>query len=276
MPIRLNDLDVVSKVVGLSSALTVPCSAILILSILLVPGTAWAVQAEDAEHDIDTVMKTIDELYRSESSYSDVEMEIVTPNWQRTLRMRVWTEGMDKTFIRIDAPKKEEGLGTLRIDNEMWNYLPKTNKIMKIPPSMMMGSWMGSDFTNDDLVSEFTYLEDYTCEWTTVPSPDPEVLYIKCIPKEGVPVVWGYLVMALRRADYIPLWETYYDEKDRPMRRMEFSDVRLYGERLLPGTMAVIPQNKEGHKTVVRYLTAEFDVELEGDVFSLRNLRSPK
>ncbi|MCK4305000.1 MAG: outer membrane lipoprotein-sorting protein [Candidatus Eisenbacteria sp.] len=79
-------------------------------------------------------------------------MEIVTPHWQRTLVMKVWTEGMDKTFIRILAPRKEKGVGTLRIGNEMWNYLPKTNKVMKISPSMMMGSWMGSDFTNDDLV----------------------------------------------------------------------------------------------------------------------------
>jgi outer membrane lipoprotein-sorting protein len=235
-----------------------------------------AVGAQESTHDVDTIMKRIDELYRSESSYSVVEMEIVTPNYERTLRMRVWTEGMDRTFVRIDAPKKEQGMGTLRIDNEMWNYLPKTNKVMKVPPSMMMGSWMGSDFTNDDLVNEFTYREDYTCEWATVESPQPEVLYIKCIPREGVPVVWGHLVMALRESDYIPLWERYYDEKGRPMRRIEFSDIRHYNDRLLPGTMSVIPENKEGHKTVMRYETAEFDVGIDGDVFSLRNLRSAK
>lgn len=235
-----------------------------------------AAAGEEINHDIDEVMRRIDELYRSESSYSDVEMEIVTPHWQRTLRMRVWTKGMDKTFVRIDSPKKEEGVGTLRIGNEMWNYLPKTNKIMKVPPSMMMGSWMGSDFTNDDLVSEFTYLEDYTCEWATVDSPKPGLLYIKCTPLEGVPVVWGYLITAVREEDYIPLWEEYYDEKGRLMRTMVFSDVRLYGRRLLPSTMEVIPENKEGHKTILRYTDAVFDTEVEGDVFSLRNLRSPE
>jgi len=239
-------------------------------------GAPCAARAEAPRPDIATVMKTIDELYRSESSYSEVSMDIVTPHYERTLTMRVWTEGMDKTFIRIDSPKKEEGMGTLRIHDEMWNFLPKTNKVMKVPPSMMMGSWMGSDFTNDDLVSEFTYLDDYTCQWAEVDDPQPDVLYIKCIPNDGVPVVWGYLIMAVRASDYIPLWERYYDEKGRHVRRMEYSDVRRFGERLLPSTMTVIPENKEGHKTVIRYETAQFDAGVDSDVFSLRNLRSPK
>jgi len=232
----------------------------------------WA--AEAGGHDLSEIMKTMDELYRSESSYSDVEMEIVTPNWQRTLVMESWTQGMDKTFIRIVSPKKEKGMGTLRIGNEMWNYLPKTNKVMKIPPSMMMGSWMGSDFTNDDIVSEVTYLEDYTYEWADVGDAQEGVLYIKCVPKEGVPVVWGHFVLAVREADYIPVWEKYYDEKGRLMRTLLFSDVRQFGKRTLPATMEMIPENKEGHKTVVRYTNATFDEGVDDDIFSLRYLRS--
>jgi hypothetical protein len=156
----------------------------------------------------------------------------------------------------------------------MWNYLPKTNKVMKIPPSMMMGSWMGSDFTNDDIVSEVTYLDDYTYEWADVADAEEGLLYIKCVPKEGVPVVWGHFVLAVRKTDYIPVWEKYYDEKDRLMRTLLFSDVRQFGERTLPATMEMIPENKEGHKTVVRYTNARFDEDVDNDIFSLRYLRS--
>jgi outer membrane lipoprotein-sorting protein len=239
---------------------------------------AWqnSLPAQQPAHDIVEIMTRMDELYRSESSYSEVEMNIVTPNWQRTLNMKIWTQGMDKTFIRILSPKKEKGMGTLRIGNEMWNYLPKTNKIMKIPPSMMMGSWMGSDFTNDDLVEEFTYIDDYTVEWARIESPEDGVLYIKAIPREDLPVVWGHLVMAVRESDYIPLWEKYYDEKGRLMRTLVFSDVQDYSGRLLPSTMKVIPENKEGHSTEVRYTSAVFDRDIEEDIFSLRNLRSPQ
>lgn len=229
-----------------------------------------------SENDIDNILKKMDDLYRSESSRSHVVMEVVTPRWERTLEMTVWTEGEDKTFIRIHEPRKEKGMGTLRIENEMWNYLPKTNKVMKIPPSMMMGSWMGSDFTNDDIVAEITYLKDYTYQWTEVESPEEGVVYIKLTPKEGVPVVWGYLVMAVRENDLLPVWERYYDEKDRLMRTMVFSDIRQFGTRTLPSTMEVVPANKEGHRTTVRYDQCEFDAPLEDDIFTLRNLRSPR
>jgi hypothetical protein len=147
---------------------------------------------------------------------------------------------------------------------------------MKIPPSMMMGSWMGSDFTNDDIVAEITYLKDYTYDWTEVDSPEDGVSYIKLTPKDGVPVVWGYLVMAVRTSDLLPVWERYYDEKDRLMRTMVFTDIKQFGSRTLPSTMEIIPANKEGHRTTVRYEQCEFDVPLEDDIFTLRNLRSQR
>ncbi len=117
-----------------------------------------------AEEPVPTVQELIDEvdkLLRSESSYGDVEMTIVTPNWERTLRMDMWTRGMDETFVRVTSPAKDAGMATLRVDTEMWNYFPKIDKVMKIPSSMMMGSWMGSDFTNDDIVKESSLLDDY-------------------------------------------------------------------------------------------------------------------
>jgi len=252
-----------------AASLGLPWLAVMLLGIA-------PAAAQNSAHDIDTVIKKIDELYRSESSYSEVEMEIVTPRWQRKLELNIWTEGMQKTLIRILSPRKEEGMGTLRIGNEMWNYLPKTNKVMKIPPSMMMGSWMGSDFTNDDLVDEISYLEDYTYGWAEIAGPQEGVLYIKAVPNEGVPVVWGHLIIAIRETDYLPVWERYYDEKDKLMRTMVFSDVRRFGSRTLPSTMEVIPENKDGHKTVVRYKSAEFDIPVKSDIFSLRNLRSPR
>ena len=248
----------------------------MILAVFTVVLSGAALGADGAEPDIEQILKKMDALYRSETSYSEVVMDIVTPRWQRTLEMTVWTEGEDKTFIRIHSPRKEAGMGTLRIENEMWNYLPKTNKVMKIPPSMMMGSWMGSDFTNDDIVNEITYLDDYTYEWTTVDSPEDGVVYIKLTPKENVAVVWGYLVMAVRESDVLPLWERYYDEKNRLMRTMNFLDVRKFGARTVPSTMEVIPANKEGQRTTVRYTEAQFDVPPEDGIFTLRNLRSPR
>jgi outer membrane lipoprotein-sorting protein len=224
--------------------------------------------------DIDRIIREVDQLYRSQSSYSQLEMEIVTPHWQRTLTMKAWTQGTDKTFIRITAPDKEKGVATLRIKNEMWNYLPKTNKVIKIPPSMMMSSWMGSDFTNDDLVKEFSLFKDFSYQWIPSPPGSEDTIFIRCIPRPDLPVVWGSIETAVRKKDHIPAWQKYYDEKGKLMRTLSYSQVRRFGDRTIPATMEMIPQNKEGHKTVIRYLEIEFDRKIGDEVFSLRNLRA--
>jgi outer membrane lipoprotein-sorting protein len=246
----------------------------VVVSLLLFSIAAAAGDKAAAKTDARDIVKKMDELYRSESSFAVMEMEIITPHWKRTLKMEVWSIGMDKTFIRILLPKKEKGIATLRIENEMWNFLPKTNKVMKIPPSMMMASWMGSDFTNDDLVKEYTFLDDYSFDFTEVENPQEGVVYVKCVPGEGLPIVWGHIVTAVREKDYIPLWAKYYDEKGQLMREIQYKDIKTLGKRTIPAVMELVPTHKEGNKTIVRYLEAQFDIPVDKDVFTLRNLRS--
>lgn len=230
--------------------------------------------AETPQPDIEQIIRSIDDLYRSDSSYSEVQMHIKTPHWERTLKMNVWTQGMDKTFIRITYPPKEKGVATLRIGNEMWNFLPKTNKVMKIPPSMMMSSWMGSDFTNDDLVKEFTFLDDYSFELITPENSEENLLYILFTPKEGRPIVWGKVIAAVRGLDFIPVEEKFYDEKGQLMRVMHFKNIQELGGRTIPSVLELIPLNKEGHATVIEYKAIEFNRKIPEETFSLRNLRS--
>jgi outer membrane lipoprotein-sorting protein len=231
-------------------------------------------QDKDSTLDINKIIREIDQLYRSNSSYAELEMEIVTPHWQRTLAMNGWTIGMDKTFIRITSPKKEQGVSTLRIRNEMWNYLPKTNKVIKVPPSMMMSSWMGSDFTNDDLVKEFSLFEDYHYEQIFPEDAEEGLIYVNCIPREDLPVVWRNVIIVARESDHIPVRQEYYDEEGTLMRVLNYRDVKTFDGRTIPATMEIVPQHKAGHKTIIRYLTLKFDLEIDEDIFSLRNLRS--
>ncbi len=246
---------------------------LLAIVLVIIPVFAAVVHAQ-SRPDLSTVVDRIDKLFRAQTSYAVMEMEITTPHWSRPLKMKAWTEGMDKMLIRILKPQKERGIGTLRIGNQMWNYLPQTNKVIKIPPSMMMGSWMGSDFNNNDLVKEFTFTEDYNFQYTRVDDPRPDTLYIKCTPKPGKPIVWGYVVIAVDRATLIPEWEKFYDEKEKLMRVMNFRDVKTFDGRKIPSVMELIPMNKEGHSTTLRYIEAKFNLPVEDSVFSLRNLRS--
>lgn len=230
-------------------------------------------QASSEELTVDEIVDRMDRLYRSDTSSAEVEMMIVSEHWSRTLNIDMWSEGLDKTFMHIKSPKKDAGIATLRIKNEMWNYLPKINKVMKVPPSMMMSSWMGSDFTNDDLVKESSLREDYDARLIEPEGSDPDNFYVELIPKEDIPIVWAKIVFAVNKENYLPLWEAYYDEKGRKMRLMEFTEPKEFSGRLIPSVLVMSPLNKPEKKTVIKYIKLEFDVELKPDVFTLRNLQ---
>ncbi len=221
------------------------------------------------------IVVSFDELYKSSASYALVEMEITTPHWSRTLKMKTWSLGMEKMLVKILAPKKERGVGTLKIEDEMWNYLPKTNKVIKIPPSMMMSSWMGSDFTNDDLVKEYTLTDDYDMSIFEPPEKKEDYHYVKGIPKKGKAIVWGKIEIAVRKSDLLPVWEKYYDEHGKPVREMLFSEIKTIDKRMIPTVITLIPKTKEGHKTVLRYLDIDYNIRLDSNTFSLRKLREP-
>ena len=219
------------------------------------------------------IIARVDQLYRRDTSYSKVEMTIVTPHWERRLEMEMWTEGMDKSFIHITAPRKEAGMSTLRIDREMWNYFPRIDKVMKVPPSMMMSSWMGSDFTNDDLVKESSMLEDYVAEFAEPEGAEAGFHYIALTPREHTPSVWARIEVAVRKEDLIPRRQVFFDEKGDQVRVMEFREVTRFGELSLPAVVEMAPLRKEGHRTIFRYVEARFDEVLEKGTFTLRNLR---
>jgi hypothetical protein len=223
--------------------------------------------------DVREIVAKIDRLYRQQSSYVVIRMEITTPHWQRTLLLKAWSEGMEKFLARILEPKKEAGIASLKIGTEMWNYLPKIGKVIKIPPSMMMGAWMGSDFTNDDLVKEYTFVDDYS--FRLLPgSGNSEPLLIECIPKPKVPVVWGKIIIGVARDGYLPVFQRYFDEKGQLVREIVFREIKDFGGHRMPSVMEVVSLVKKGNKTVIRYLEADFRTPLPRDVFSLSALQA--
>jgi hypothetical protein len=188
------------------------------------------------------------------------------------MKMQVWTEGLKKTFITILSPLKDKGVSTLRNDKEMWNFFPKINKVMKVPPSMMMGSWMGSDFTNDDLVKESSFREDYNAR-RLENEVDETGYYIEFTPKKQTVSVWGKVVVEVNTKTVLPKTQKYYDEKGKLIRTLYFKDVRKLGGRLIPAVMELIPHNKSGYSTRLIHREAEFDAVLDPGIFTLRNLK---
>lgn len=224
-----------------------------------------------AQENPKSLIESVDKLYRSGSSLTTLEMEIVNPNWERTLRMNIATETMKNTFIDVLYPNKEKGSGTLRKSNEMWNFFPKVGKVVKVPPSMMMSSWMGSDFNNDDLVKETTLVENYKAKFLT--SADKSLHLIELIPLKSTVTVWGKILLTMRKSDSMPVKQEYFDEKDKLVRTLHFSDYKTFNGRLIPAKLELIPEGKANQKTIIRYLDAKFDLALPGDTFTLINLQ---
>jgi outer membrane lipoprotein-sorting protein len=220
------------------------------------------------------ILDRVDDLFRGKSSRGEMTMAIVTAHWTRTLSLEFWSEGKDKSLIRILAPKKEQGTATLRVENDIWNYLPKVRRLIKLPSSMMSASWMGSHFTNDDLVKESRMTEDYTFEVTYQGEREGrDIVELTCRPKPEAPVVWGKVIVTARTKDYLPLTCRYYDEDMKLSRTMTFSEIGPLGDRTLPKRMTVTPTDKPDEKTEVTYNEITFDPVLPADTFSLRNLQ---
>ena len=228
-------------------------------------------QAQTAREIIDRV----DRLLRGESSRGRITMEITTEHWSRSLDMEIWSLGVEHSLVRVQSPAREAGTATLKAGQEVWNYLPRGDRTIKVPPSLMMGSWMGSHFTNDDLVKESQIVDDYDFEISFEGEREGvEVWEFQLTPRPEAPVIWGRIDEQVRKADLMPTWIRYYDEDGGLVRTMTFSDYRTMGDRLVPASMLVIPADKPEEHTVLTYHELDFGISLDENFFSLRNLRA--
>jgi hypothetical protein len=223
------------------------------------------------------IIHKMDTLLWGRSSQGTFELRVETPRWKRTLKLKAWEKDRKKTFIRILGPAKEKGIGTLRIEYEMWNYLPAVEKIIKVPPSMMFQPWMGSDFTNDDIVKESSIVEDYEHEILGIEVHDGAEAYkIEALPKPNAPVVWGKIIYWVRKKDFVPLKEEFYSEKNELIRELRFSEIKQMGGRTIPTVWEMKPLKKKGKRTVFKINEISYDIPIDDAIFSLENLRRPE
>jgi outer membrane lipoprotein-sorting protein len=239
----------------------------LVLLALLLPAAANEPTARE-------LLDQVDDLHRGTSSHALSTMHVKTSRWDRTLSMEVWSEGDERSLIRILSPAKEAGMTTLKVDDNIWNYLPKVDRTMKVPAGMMSNNWMGSHFTNDDLVKESRMADDYIFQFTSMPDEDPTGLYvIECIPNPDAPVVWGKVVVQVRAEDRLPTEITYWDERGTLVRTMAFDDIREIDGRPVPFRMMLTPADTPEEFTEVIYDDLNFDVEIPASVFTLQALK---
>lgn len=224
--------------------------------------------------DVEAVLTHLDALYRSKSSVSRMEIRVASRRTTRTLRMKAWTRGEEEVLVIIEEPPREAGTATLRVGDNLWNYLPRIARTIRVPPAMMLGSWMGTDFTNDDLVKESSLRKDFLSR-VERRSEDPKGWWLTLDVKPEVVGRWARIELLLSD-DSLPVEERHFDRKGRLARTMRFDEVKTLGGRRLPARLVLTPEGAEGQSTELRYLEIEFDVPIADDTFSLSRLEQKR
>jgi outer membrane lipoprotein-sorting protein len=223
------------------------------------------------------IVRIADEKNRGETMQGEMTMTIVRPSWERSVSMKSWSKGDKYFMIYITAPAKEKGQVFLKVDKEMWNYVPTISRMIKIPPSMMMQSWMGSDFTNDDLVKQSSIVVDYTHNLLGEENVRGMDCYkIELIPHEDAAVVWGKIISWVTK-DSFDLWQSeYYDEDGYLVNTQHAYDIKTFGDRDIPSRMEIIPADKENQKTILLITQSTFNAPIDDSFFSKQNMKKVK
>src|SRR5512138_1069705 len=223
--------------------------------------------------DATDIVRKAEEKARGKTSTASITIQIVRPNWTREMKIKSWTKGNDLAMILVNEPVKDKGVVYLKRKKEVWNWIPSIERTIKLPPSMMTQSWMGTDFTNDDLVKEASIVEDYTHSIVGDTVIDQRPCYkIQLLPKPASAVVWGKLLMCVDKKDNLMLYVKYYDEDGKLINTMKTSEIKILGGRLLPSRMEMIPADKKNNKTVLIYNSLEFDKPIDDNFFTSQNM----
>jgi len=246
----------------------------LLFSLLLVLPALAA--AETAVPSAASLVKQAIEHWRDVSSYSVFDMTIHRPDWHRTMRMRIWTQGLKNSLVRVISPPKDAGNATLMRNDEMWSFTPKINRVIKIPSSMMHQSWMGSDFSNNDVSRSDDIIDQYDHTLLKTEQVDGHTVYtVQSVPHEDAPVVWGREVLRIRD-DFVVLEHDFYDQEGKLVKRMVSSDIREMGGKMIAAVERMGQVDKPGEWTEIRVIEAHYGIDVPPTTFTLSNLRNPR
>jgi outer membrane lipoprotein-sorting protein len=244
---------------------------LLIITLLLI--TCFSSYSQDISAS--EIVKMANDKANGITSQGTMKMTIVRPDWSREVTMKTWSKGTQYYMIYITEPVRDKGQVFMKRDQDMWNWMPSINRMIKLPPSMMGQSWMGSDFTNDDLVRLNSIIEDYTHQIVGSEKIEGFDCYIiELLPKPEAAVVWGKIKLWISKNDYYELKGEYFDEDGKLVNDMTASDIRQMGDRKLPSKTVMTPDDKPGNQTILEMVDVVFNKPIDDSFFSQQNMKN--
>jgi len=233
----------------------------ILLALIVLP-----LQADEAND----IIHKVDQNMRGKSVYMKLKMVIRSGGHTRSMEMETWAKGKKRSFVKILAPSRDRGITFLNLDGQMWQYIPRIERTIKIPPSMMLQNWMGSDITNDDMVKQSSIVDDYHAKLL---SKKGSIATIELTPKPNAAVVWGKIVSQIDTTHYTEVKDIFYDEDGSKVRVFTYSGVKQFGRYFLPTVWRVKPFNRKGHMTTIRIERATYDGVISQAYFSKSALK---
>ncbi len=247
------------------------------IPILFICGLALISMRMPGGPTADDIIAKANEKMRGNSMQAQVTVQIVRPTWNRELTMKTWSKGLDMSLSLITSPAKDKGTVFLKRKKEAWNWVPSIERTIKLPPSMMSQSWMGTDLTNDDLINSSSIVDQYTHKLLGEETVGGRSCYkIELDPKAQAAVVWGKIVMWIDKTDYMQMKTQFYDEDGSVVNTMNFTNIKNMGGRMIPTHFEIIPSDKPGNKTIMIYDNIIFDKPISDDFFSTNNMKTVK
>lgn len=220
------------------------------------------------------IIAKADEKVRGKTNQSEMEMEIIRPTWTRNISMKSWGKGYDYSMTYITAPARDKGQVFMKRKTEMWNWMPTIGRMIKIPASMMSQGWMGSDYTNDDILKESSIVKDYNHQLIGEEKiQDMDCYKIEMQPKPEAAVIWSKVIKWISKEEFIQIRSEYYDEDDTLVKSDFGYDFKTMDGRLIPTRIEIVPAGEEGKKTVLHIKDIKFDIDLEDSFFSQQNMK---
>ena len=228
-----------------------------------------------SSQDAREIVSKADEKMRGNTSQIEMTIRTLRPAWSREMDIKAWMKGTDYSMILIQSPAKDKGIVFLKRKKEVWNWMPTLERTIKLPPSMMSQSWMGTDFTNDDLVKESSIVNDYSHRIIGDTTIDNRVCYIiQMIPKPEAAVVWSKLIVCIDKIDFLELHTRFYDEDGKLINIMNAYDIKMMGGRLIPTHFEMIPTDKKNQKTEMIYKNIQYNKPIEDNFFKTEKMKT--
>lgn len=240
------------------------------LLLILLFSATFTTKAQDAKQ----ILLEAEQTFRGLSSKGEMKMTIQRPSWSREIGMKFWNKGEEYSLMVLTAPARDKGTAFLKRDKEIWNWQPSIDRAVKLPPSMMMQAWMGSDFTNDDLVKSSSIINDYTHQYMGKEEVIGRTCHvIEMTPDEDAPIVWGKIKTWIDTELKLQLKTEFYDEDEYLINTLLSENIKELGGRTIPSRLIIIPAEEDAQKTIIEYVNIEFNPKIEDGFFSVQNMK---